>query len=59
MKKKNLNAEEIVSIENKTEKSILNEIVANKILTPQRVEELFFQAIGDVLSELNEDKKGE
>ena len=59
MKKKNLNAEEIVSIENKTEKSIINEIVANKILTPQRVEELFFQAIGDVLSELNEDKKGE
>ena len=30
---------------------IIGDIVADKILTPQRVEELFFQALGEVLKE--------
>ena len=33
---------------------IIGDIVADGILTPQRIEELFFKALSDVL---NEDKK--
>ena len=35
---------------------IFGDIVADGILTPQRIEELFFNALSDVL---NEDKKGD
>ena len=48
MKKKNLNAK----------KSLIGDIVSNGILTPNRIDELFIQAIGDVLNEIEENKKG-
>tara|TARA_R110001583_G_C5363029_1_gene381797 strand:+ start:63 stop:278 length:216 start_codon:yes stop_codon:yes gene_type:complete len=47
MKKKNLNAK----------KSLIGDIVSNGILTPNRIDELFIQAIGDVLNEIEENKK--
>tara|TARA_R110000824_G_scaffold24840_7_gene86997 strand:+ start:5259 stop:5432 length:174 start_codon:yes stop_codon:yes gene_type:complete len=57
MKKKNLNTKEVIAIENKASKSIIGDIVSNGILTPQRVEELFFKALGDVLKENKEGSK--
>ena len=32
---------------------INGELIANKILTPRRIEDLFIKALGDVLDEMN------
>ena len=50
--------EQSKAIENKASKSIIGDIVSNGILTPNRIDELFIQAIGDVLNEIEENKKG-
>ena len=47
---------ELMHYKKENKVGIIGDIVADGILTPQRVEELFFKALGDVL---NENKKGD
>jgi hypothetical protein len=53
---KKTKAKKIMLCKKENKAGIIGDIVADGILTPQRVEELFFKALGDVL---NENKKGD
>ena len=47
---------ELMHYKKENKVGIIGDVVADGILTPQRVEELFFMALSDVL---NENKKGD